>query len=1732
MPGTGQEDLSESDLIGEDIGLELDFDTGEDPPPPAPTGTTTTPLVILEPVEVAWLRELRIILRTQEEDRTLELGITESIESATEEERRQIAEAIRLSLEEKARRDKEIFDETWGPVRRRVDHFVDSTPVPEGIQLLQSALAEIANEVEELGATDPETATGRITEVENTLEVSEGSWLQWVEAMEEVRKKRNVLDRRRETMESRAETAKALAPPLEQANMAREEIQRRLAALDPTDATKALPDYARWLDRGDELWEEFGRSKGAYEKRLAYVTQRLPAAQGDTTLKPTLDEHLEQSQTLLKFGRIEGALSALDLLIEAVRGAINHRRRKVSTLEDEAFDVPMKGVGLTGATPPVYGEAWAEAIEAKLKLWDLVAADDLLDKFAKDLKVGIAALPRGRSDVGDLTDLEGRAKALEIRNAANARNTEMIRSTALRLIGPDGTLRLDMSELAGLPTVDPSDLTTLSREISEGKYGDLPGSHHALRLLRKLRDDEALRNKLESIGAPDSQDGPSARMIRSSLGLGSDVEVTAAHARQAALAGLLSHTRQGGAGSCFATSVAVQIQTMRPDLFLDDMKELLEKGTLTRTISGRVVSMPMSTEQLEGGVTKELTVPRQERALEKDPGVSAALLALGIPVDEHKAKLERIIDEPRWKKAIKAGLDAVRSKLPSPDPSAAVTLRALESLRDGSFAQAGDALEAALVAEGVSLSSVANERRHRQRLAAAKQAANLADPPDGSDKVVIGDILEELAKTATDPTKALKDAKDAFLAQEDNRLQRTWEYTLASMGEHAAGPKLLKLQRGASEAMWKALHDARRPLKAGKTSAEKDDLKRIANRLSDVFDELFKGVDSRYDPNVKSRPAADGHSSSGGFCLFYKGEKIVGGAAYRAMSLELLQKAHDDTFQGTGDEAFSLAIVNAVGGLVSDPSYIDRARDKSIGDVNQPWMVAGGGLSSELRTIYHGGPVTTMKSTDDPGAPIDTGGKLLGYLGRTLRSMAPKLAGLRGNPDKGSALVPVGTDPIHDFSLLAGGKLLERFSQDTTKTVDEHILDFTRDETAKNDARKDLALTDAIALSLLKSTFGDRDAGARWTDFKLTGRDRTVRELTAWSLEYSAAETARWGRMGEQNMFASVDLRPTDSVAAQARIAQPLNPALTAIAWEKLLDGVPNPVAVRQEVERLAPVNPTLAQLAQLVADQVTPPRLDDTALSVFGPLAGDQLTALETNALSPGVLARIKADVFQGWEAPAITTVMTEIEDHLGHAPGTVKEFFDALAAVRSDWVTGDGAAAVATGRNTGCLGTVPADDRLRRAMLKRALGRSLEPHLDEADDWLKAALPPRPTVDDVAANVQGAVAQARTLSALYAFIGDRRTALVTGAKRDEVIREFLDGEPGWIADDVTERVTTAPVPQDVLGLVEKCKRCLSEVWREAREGWLDQGLLAPELTVIADDELDATVKKAASRFGLEATDTTAVVNAVRLAVSAKLPIALPVLEPEISKAIKAQVGKVGLAQEAEVRKTVEAALKKLGVTGTLESEAAERASGLLGTHLPASGKEIAAAVAEAVQLVAVGQAVDGAMEALAVAGDRRFAVRHQTILRLEKLTTPIDLAAIQKAVADVMTEIGVAFERGALDGALDTAAGARAKAKVSATELGDMEGVAEGAVDASLHETLTGSIPMHPGAFADTNWGDGDERVFFGMVINPRTGDPQVWNMSSSGKITGKLSEKEWIKDAGYWDVMSDPDEYGGVL
>ncbi|MDR0647044.1 MAG: hypothetical protein LBF43_01235 [Puniceicoccales bacterium] len=133
----------------------------------------------------------------------------------------------------------------------------------------------------------------------------------------------------------------------------------------------------------------------------------------------------------------------------------------------------------------------------------------------------------------------------------------------------------------------------LKSMLAEGDL--LPGTNNTnlVQQLDRLLHNQDLREVLANIGqngiAPASQ-----RAIRETLGLPPDAPITAKEAQQAALAALLSPLRQGDIGSCFVTSVAIDIHDTRPLEMLRDMTSLIERGYMERRNGHAHIQVPFN----------------------------------------------------------------------------------------------------------------------------------------------------------------------------------------------------------------------------------------------------------------------------------------------------------------------------------------------------------------------------------------------------------------------------------------------------------------------------------------------------------------------------------------------------------------------------------------------------------------------------------------------------------------------------------------------------------------------------------------------------------------------------------------------------------------------------------------------------------------------------------------------------------------------------------------------------------------------------------------------------------------------------------------------------------------------------------------------------------------------------------------------------------------------------------
>lgn len=119
--------------------------------------------------------------------------------------------------------------------------------------------------------------------------------------------------------------------------------------------------------------------------------------------------------------------------------------------------------------------------------------------------------------------------------------------------------------------------------------------NHELTLYQNLKlfkHIESLRAEIESIKAPPSKKKPSYRVMLASLQKPFGEEISDIETKKVVLASCISHLRQGSVGTCFATSIAIDILSLNMSLCLRDLKEIIQEGMLKRTVKGVMTKHP------------------------------------------------------------------------------------------------------------------------------------------------------------------------------------------------------------------------------------------------------------------------------------------------------------------------------------------------------------------------------------------------------------------------------------------------------------------------------------------------------------------------------------------------------------------------------------------------------------------------------------------------------------------------------------------------------------------------------------------------------------------------------------------------------------------------------------------------------------------------------------------------------------------------------------------------------------------------------------------------------------------------------------------------------------------------------------------------------------------------------------------------------------------------------------
>lgn len=159
---------------------------------------------------------------------------------------------------------------------------------------------------------------------------------------------------------------------------------------------------------------------------------------------------------------------------------------------------------------------------------------------------------------------------------------------------------------------------------------------HALTL---LQHSPSLRANFESIKRPGPANKISESIIRTSLNLSPAIEINDCHTRMTALTACLSHLRQGNESSCFATSLAIEILSSHLQLCFKDLRQILEKGKLKRSVNDVITEISFINRINDDNLHQPILFntkgsifinKKKQGALWDSPGLQSACQAVGL----------------------------------------------------------------------------------------------------------------------------------------------------------------------------------------------------------------------------------------------------------------------------------------------------------------------------------------------------------------------------------------------------------------------------------------------------------------------------------------------------------------------------------------------------------------------------------------------------------------------------------------------------------------------------------------------------------------------------------------------------------------------------------------------------------------------------------------------------------------------------------------------------------------------------------------------------------------------------------------------------------------------------------------------------------------------------------------------------------------------------------------------
>lgn len=164
---------------------------------------------------------------------------------------------------------------------------------------------------------------------------------------------------------------------------------------------------------------------------------------------------------------------------------------------------------------------------------------------------------------------------------------------AKELVSDDGVLH---SSLAGLIQAQASGFAGI--DLSQPRFREL------LLGLERLAENQTLVASIEGFEGPLHPRGEI--IVRATLQIPLNQAVTQVDARRCLVSALLSHLRQGPAGSCFATAWCVSLLADKAEQCVTDWIDLLQHGELVRRPFGEKLSFPCTLSIAADGLDKRI----------------------------------------------------------------------------------------------------------------------------------------------------------------------------------------------------------------------------------------------------------------------------------------------------------------------------------------------------------------------------------------------------------------------------------------------------------------------------------------------------------------------------------------------------------------------------------------------------------------------------------------------------------------------------------------------------------------------------------------------------------------------------------------------------------------------------------------------------------------------------------------------------------------------------------------------------------------------------------------------------------------------------------------------------------------------------------------------------------------------------------------------------------------------